>query len=466
MTAPSGPVAGQPDVEGVLRQRSAGILLHPTSLPDGVIGEPARAFLEFLRRARCGVWQVLPLGPTGSDCSPYSPSSVFAGNPALLPPGGARMPPRSALADFVERERHWLPDYALFTVLKKMNGGAPWWQWPADVRDREPARLRSLGSRHRAEIAAVYAGQLRFAESWRALRREANDCGVRLYGDLPMFTVADSADVWAHRHLFELDAEGRAIATAGVPPDAFAEDGQRWGNPLFDWDAMGEEGFRWWIERIRHELGRSDLLRLDHFRGLVATWEIPAAAASARDGAWHGVPGRELLAAIRRELGTLPLVAENLGVITPEVEALRRDFGLPGMHVLQFAFDGTPANPHRPERHEEQGVAYTGTHDNDTTLGWFRSLPPELKGDVLSLTGGTEDEMPWPAIEAVLRSRARLAVVPMQDYLALDSTARMNRPGIAAGNWRWRLASHDLTDALAERIAEAVTAANRQAPDR
>jgi 4-alpha-glucanotransferase len=276
-----------------------------------------------------------------------------------------------------------------------------------------------------------------------------------------MFTVADSADVWSNRHLFELEPDGRLRASAGVPPDAFAADGQYWGNPLFDWEAMKTGGFRWWVARIRHELERFDLLRLDHFRGLVATWSIPAGAQSAREGAWVDVPGRELLTALQRELGTLPLVAENLGDITPEVEQLRHEFGLPGMHVFQFAFDGTPGNPHRLAAHEEQGVAYTGTHDNDTTLGWFRSLTPEIRETVLGETGGVEADMPWPAIRAVLQSRARLAVVPLQDYLALDSAHRMNRPGVAGGNWLWRLAPGDLSDDLAGRIREAVSAASR-----
>jgi len=454
--------AGLFAAEGFLERRAAGVLLHPTSLPGGRLGAAALEFIEFLAAAGCRVWQVLPLGPTGPDLSPYSPSSVFAGNPSLLPSGAGAPPARGALADFVERERAWLPDYALFVAAKQETAGAPWWEWPPDLRDREPQALRSLAKRYATLIEGVYVEQFRFAARWRELRTAAHERGIAIYGDLPMFTVADSADVWAHRDLFRLDEEGRATAVAGVPPDAFAEDGQLWGNPLFDWDAMRETGFAWWIERVRHELDRCDLLRLDHFRGLVATWEVPAGAASAREGQWREVPGRELLEALARALGRLPLVAENLGDITPEVEALRHAFRLPGMHVLQFAFDGTENNPHRPERHEEQGVAYTGTHDNDTTLGWFRSLDPATQQEVLALTGGTAEDMPWPAIETVMRSRARLAVVPMQDFLALGSEARMNRPGVAAGNWRWQLAAGDLDPALAARIAALVAATNRR----
>jgi 4-alpha-glucanotransferase len=316
-------------------------------------------------------------------------------------------------------------------------------------------------NRHTKEVGTVYGGQFQFARQWGALRRYANDRDVLMYGDLPMFPVADSADVWVNRRLFKLEPDGRASVTAGVPPDLFAADGQSWGNPVFDWDRMRDDGFRWWRERVAHELRRFDLLRWDHFRGLVATWEIPQAAKTAREGEWVDVPGRELLAALRRDLGALPLIAENLGVITADVEQLRRDFGLPGMHVFQFAFDGTKDNPHLPENHEEHGVAYTGTHDNDTTLGWFQSLDADARREVLEETGGDENEMPWPAIRAVLKSPARLAVVPMQDYLSLDSAHRMNRPGVAEGNWRWQMGAGDLAEWLAERIGEAVEQAGR-----
>jgi 4-alpha-glucanotransferase len=443
--------------------RSAGILLHPTSLPDGLIGEWAYAFVDFLRAAGCTTWQVLPLGPTGEQRSPYSLLSAFAGDTGLLPQKALQAHVRKAagLEDFIERERHWLEDYALFSVLKRESPGLPWWQWPSEVRDRNPSTVAALAKRHAADVAETCRQQFQFATSWRALRRHANDRGVLLYGDMPMFPVADSADVWVNRHLFKLGADGRARVVAGVPPDLFAADGQRWGNPVFDWEALRDEGFRWWIVRVRHELQRFDLLRWDHFRGLVATWEIPERAKTAREGKWHDVPGRALLRALQAELGELPIVAENLGIITPEVEQLRRDFRLPGMHVVQFAFDGTPDNPHLPANHEERGVAYTGTHDNDTTLGWFRSLTRDLQRIVLEETGGSEREMPWPVIHVVLNSRAHLAVVPMQDYLSLDSTHRMNRPGVAEGNWLWRLGTGDLTDRLAEKIREAVAAAAR-----
>jgi 4-alpha-glucanotransferase len=447
----------------VLARRGAGILLHPTSLPGGRIGNAAFAFVDFLHRAGCRTWQVLPLGPTGLARSPYSLLSAFAGSAALLP--GESYPHRDStaveLADFVERERGWLHDYALFTVLKNQRSDMPWWRWPADVRDRKPAAISALMNRHTKEVGTVYGGQFQFARQWGALRRYANDRDVLMYGDLPMFPVADSADVWVNRRLFKLEPDGRASVTAGVPPDLFAADGQSWGNPVFDWDRMRDDGFRWWRERVAHELRRFDLLRWDHFRGLVATWEIPQGAKTAREGEWVDVPGRELLTALRRDLGALPLIAENLGVITADVEQLRRDFGLPGMHVFQFAFDGTKDNPHLPENHEEHGVAYTGTHDNDTTLGWFQSLDADARREVLEETGGDENEMPWPAIRAVLKSPARLAVVPMQDYLSLDSAHRMNRPGVAEGNWRWQMGAGDLAEWLAERIGEAVEQAGR-----
>jgi 4-alpha-glucanotransferase len=450
-------------VEPVLRRRAAGILLHPTSLPGGRIGEAAFAFVDFLRNAGSRVWQVLPLGPTGHARSPYSLLSSFAGSVGLLPEELRRRPVRTAaeLADFVDRERSWLHDYALFAVLKNRDNETPWWRWPQDVRDRAPATIAALMRREANELAAVYRNQFRFARQWDALRRYANDRDVLMYGDLPMFPVADSADVWVNRHLFKVGADGRATVTAGVPPDLFAADGQSWGNPVFDWDRMCDEDFRWWRERIAHEFRRFDLLRWDHFRGLLATWEIPQGAKTAREGEWRDVPGRELLTVLRRDLGALPIVAENLGVITDDVEQLRRDFGLPGMHVFQFAFDGTRANPHLPENHEEQGVAYTGTHDNDTTLGWFQSLAGDTRRQVMEETGGAEDEMPWPAIRAVLKSRARLAVVPMQDCLSLDSVHRMNRPGVAEGNWGWQMSEGSLNAGLAERLREAAEAAER-----
>lgn len=446
---------------GILTQREAGILLHPTSLPGGVLGADASRFLHFLARAGCRVWQMLPLGPTGPGLSPYSPVSVFAGNVALLPRGAVTKPSTAELDDFIEAERRWLPDYALFVALKEAGNGAAWWRWPREARDREPGSMARLRRRHRARIGAVHADQLAFLRMWQRLREEAEGRNVRLYGDLPMFPVADSADVWSNRELFRLGPDGHPEYTAGVPPDAFAGDGQHWGNPVFDWTALRVRGFAWWRERVVHELGRFDLLRWDHFRGLVATWEIPRGARTAREGGWRDVPGRELLQALQTDLGRLPIVAENLGTITLEVEDLRRAFGLPGMHVLQFAFDGTPENPHRPECHEEQGVAYTGTHDNDTTLGWFRSLDRETRARVLELTGGRVSEMPWPAIGSVLESRSRLAVVPMQDFLSLDSRHRMNTPGVAEGNWTWRLPADALAPALADRIAEAVAAADR-----
>jgi 4-alpha-glucanotransferase len=449
--------------EPVLCLRNAGILLHPTSLPDGRIGDDAFAFVDFLQSAGCGVWQMLPLGPTGHARSPYSLVSAFAGAARLLPDDILQREaanPRE-LADFIERERNWLHDYALFAVLKNDYGDAPWWQWPAELRDRNPGSVAALMNRQADVVADVFRRQFLFSTQWGALRRYANDRDILVYGDLPMFPVADSADVWVNRHLFKLEPDGRAGVTAGVPPDLFAADGQSWGNPVFDWAAMRDEGFRWWRERVGHELQRFDLLRWDHFRGLVATWEIPHGAKTAREGEWRDVPGRELLAALRRDLGALPLIAENLGIVTPEVEQLRRDFALPGMHVFQFAFDGTEDNPHLPRNHETQGVAYTGTHDNDTTLGWFQSLEPEVRTNVLEETGGQESDMPWPAIQSVLQSRARLAVVPMQDYLALDSAHRMNRPGIAEGNWLWQLGRSDLTDGLAARIREAIEAAGR-----
>ena len=289
--------------------------------------------------------------------------------------------------------------------------------------------------------------QYLFNQAWQNLRSEAQQRGILLYGDLPMFVVADSADVWSRPNEFRLDRHGQATHVAGVPPDAFTESGQCWDNPVFNWERMQANGFTWWRDRLAHECRRFDLLRWDHFRGLVATWEIPALPGhTAADGQWCAVPGRALLEHLTAELGPLPLVAENLGIITPEVEALRHEFELPGMHVLQFAFDGHSDNPHLPRNHEEQGVAYTGTHDNDTSLGWFSSLNEENRQQVWDVLGGRYQTMPAALVHAALDSKCRLAMIPLQDLLRLGSEARMNTPGTAQGQWGWKFSWQQLAD--------------------
>ncbi|MSQ99552.1 MAG: 4-alpha-glucanotransferase [Xanthomonadales bacterium] len=430
----------------VLDRRRTGVLLHPTSLPSGTLGADAVRFLDFLQGEGFSAWQMLPLGPAGHNCSPYSPDSAFAGNPRLIP---AELHNRevddSELAQFRAREAAWLEGYALFTAIRQVQGGSPWWQWPLPLRQRDAEAVNKFAHNHAAALGHCIRQQYLFNQAWLSLRSEAQRRGILLYGDLPMFVVADSADVWARPHEFRLDSHGLATHVAGVPPDAFAELGQCWDNPVYDWERMQASNFAWWRDRLAHECRRFDLLRWDHFRGLVATWEIPARPGrTAADGQWRSVPGKALLEHLTRELGPLPLVAENLGIITPEVEDLRHEFQLPGMHVLQFAFDGNEDNTHLPRNHEEQGVVYTGTHDNDTTMGWFASLSAENRQQVRDVLGSAHQSTPDALVQAALDSPCRLAIIPLQDLLRLGSGARMNTPGHAQGHWGWKFSWQQL----------------------
>lgn len=445
-------------------QRAAGVLLHPSSLPGpGPTGrlDAAHAFVDWLAAAGFRVWQMLPVGPVDDWACPYQPPSAFAGDPRLVAPrAGPRLPTRRQLDAFRTEQASWLADWTLFAALRREQG-RPWWQWPEPLRDRDPDALAAARRRLAADIAAAETVQWRFAVQWRRLKDHANARGVRLFGDLPLYCAHDSADVWARRGLFAVGADGRITAEAGVPPDAFAATGQHWGQPLHAWEAHAAEGWAWWIERLRTLAARFDLLRVDHFRGFAAAWAIPAGAADARAGAWTPGPGRAPFDAIREALGALPLVAEDLGTITDDVHALRDALGLPGMRVLQFAFYGAADNPHRPEHHPECSVAYTGTHDNDTALGWWRGLDPATRARVRAALGTTGADMPAPLIDAALHARARLAVLPLQDVLGLGREARMNVPGRPAGNWRWRFAAGALDGARAARWRARLAAARR-----
>lgn len=450
----------------VLARRRAGLLLHPTSLPSSVLGDDVDRFMDWLLAAGFTAWQMLPVGPAGRHGSPYSPPSAFAGHVGLLPPPARSAPiEREAMAQFREQQADWLDDWVLFKALHDQHSGRPWWQWPGALRRRSPPALQRFAREHAVALQACRDDQFRFARHWQDLRARAAGRGLLLIGDLPMFVVADSADVWAHPELFRLDAHGRPQFVAGVPPDAFAAQGQCWDTPVFDWEVMQRSRFDWWLRRLRRALHRFDLVRWDHFRGLAATWEIPigldGVPAPAVQGHWRAVPGAALLQGLSEALGPLPVIAENLGIITPEVNRLRRDFGLPGLHVLQFAFDGAPDNPHLPVHHEEQGVACTGTHDNDTTLGWWETLDAASRDRVRAVLGGGSAGMPDALIEAALQSRCRLAVIPLQDLLRLGSEARMNRPGVAAAQWRWRYEPARLTAAGAAHWRERVKAAGR-----
>jgi 4-alpha-glucanotransferase len=436
----------------VFDRRRAGVLLHLSSL-DGALGRGGRAFVDWLASAGFTVWQFLPLGPTGEDGSPYWVRSDSAGHAALID--------RNELPDFgggeysafLESARGWLDDYVLFEALSTSLRGEPWWTWPAEYRDREPAALDRARSELAADIERMKREQFAFAIQWSRLRDYAHSRGVRLFGDLPFYVAPDSAETWAHPEQFQLDAQGRAIAVAGVPPDYFSELGQLWGNPLYDWRVMRRDGFAFWRARVMRQLERVDLLRIDHFRALAAHWSVPAGAPDARGGTWKRTPGRMFLKVLREECGDLPIVAEDLGVITPDVEALRDGFGLPGMRVLQFGFGGNPEDVHLPHMYSRNSIVYTGTHDNDTTMGWYLSLDSETQRRVDYFLRLSPGAMPEALIRAALASVGLLAIVPMQDLLALGSEARLNTPGTATGNWAWRLPAAALTVDLARQFA-------------
>jgi 4-alpha-glucanotransferase len=441
-----------------LETRRAGLLLHPTSLPSGTLADAGR-WLDFLQASGFGVWQMLPLGIPLSGLSPYQCASAFAVNPALFP--AARVDMRR-FAGWLRQQRHWLDDFARFMVIKAEQGGAPWTDWPLPLRDRNPEALADFDARHTDALKAVMAEQYRAAVHWQGIRAMAAERGVRLFGDMPIFVAHDSADVWAQRHLFLLDPEGHPTVVAGVPPDYFSETGQRWGNPHYNWSLMQADGFAWWRARLRAHFEWFDLVRIDHFRGLVAAWAIPASESTAIQGEWRAAPGVALLQSIIDEMGKLPLVAEDLGIITPEVTALRYEFGLPGMAVLQFAFDQHADNPHKPDNVYVETVYYTGTHDNDTTLGWWQSLPDPARQQVMQQLGIDDPAaVPDAMIATVLASRAILAVLPLQDVLHLGSTARMNTPGTDNGNWAWRFDWDALSPGLASRLHQQLQKAHR-----
>lgn len=432
----------------VFDRRRAGALLHLGSL-DAALGRGGRAFIDWLADAGLSVWQILPVGPTGADGSPYWVRSDFAGRYAFVDTQELPDSHSSEYEQFLAASGQWLTDYALFESVSAARNWEPWWLWPGDVRDREPAAMARLSQELAEQIRRVKTEQFAFAVQWRKLREHARSRGVRLLGDLPFYVAPDSAETWVHRSQFQLDAVGRPSAVAGVPPDYFSADGQLWGNPLYDWQAIQDDGFALWRARVVQQLERVDVLRIDHFRALAAHWAVPAGAPNARNGEWRRTPGEELMRVLQRELGELPIVAEDLGVITEDVEALRREFKMPGMRVLQFAFGGTGDNPHLPHMHERDCVVYTGTHDNDTTLGWFSSLDGESLRRVEYFLCLTPGAMPDALIRATLGSVGRLAVIPVQDLLHLGSEARLNTPGTAVGNWSWKLPAGALTAQLA-----------------
>jgi 4-alpha-glucanotransferase len=496
-------------------QRSSGVLLHLTSLPSyggiGDLGPAAHEFVAFLAAAKQHVWQVLPLCPTGYGNSPYAGSSAFAGNPNLisleyLSDWGwiegeriAGLAGRSGNVDFNEVEARkqplldeaaenfldrgprdlqlagqwgefeefcraeagWLGDYALFAVLRAQFNTGAWTTWPEPLRRRRPEALAQVAAEHGRALARERVLQFAFARQWKALRKAAASQAIRILGDVAIFVNMDSADVWVHPHLFELDEGLKPVRIAGVPPDYFSPTGQRWGNPLYRWDVLAARGFDWWIERIRRAAQLYDIVRLDHFRGFEAYWAIPAGEETAVNGKWVKAPGLELFRALEAALGPLPLVAEDLGLITPEVEALRLELGMPGMKVLQFGFNSKGAHIHLPHRFTRDTVAYTGTHDNDTTQGWWQAASEIEQAAVEAYVGPVAGRPVWPLIRAVETSVARMAVVPAQDLLELGAKARMNTPAVGAGNWGWRAPEGSWTPDLAARLAELVEGTDR-----
>lgn len=436
----------------------AGLLLHPTSLPSGTLADAGR-WLDFLQASGMQVWQMLPLGLPLVGLSPYQCASAFAVNPALFPETRVDM---RRFVGWRNTQHHWLDDYARFIIIKREHDGAPWTDWPIPLRDRDPHTLDEFDTVHAAALKAVMVEQYRAAVYWQGLRAEAATRGIQLFGDMPIFVAHDSADVWSQRDLFLLDENGQPTVVAGVPPDYFSETGQRWGNPHYNWAAMQKNDFAWWRARLGAHFDWFDLVRIDHFRGLAAAWTIPASEPTAIHGKWVETPGAALLQAIADEMGELPLVAEDLGVITPDVTALRHQFGLPGMAVLQFAFDDHADNPHKPGNVHPDTVYYVGTHDNDTTLGWWRTLSGYAQHQVMQQLGVHEADAVLDAMMAtVLHSPAALAVLTMQDVLRLGSEARMNTPGTDNGNWAWRFEWDALSPDLASRLLEQLQKAHR-----
>lgn len=423
----------------LLQQRRAGVLLHPTSLPSGKLDSDVERWLDFMTDAGLSVWQMLPLVIPDHTGSPYQSCSAFAGNPALLGEISFESEARDARAAFYWRQRDWLQDFARFIVLKEMFGDQAWHDWPPHYRDRHPDALEELDERYAEELDEVMQQQFLLDRRWQQIRVLAAERDILLFGDMPIFVALDSADVWANASEFLLDEHGKPAFVAGVPPDYFSATGQRWGNPHYDWDAMLNKDFSWWQARIQRKLDWFDIIRMDHFRGLEASWMIPAECETAIDGTWQKVPGSKLLNTLRQSFADLPIVAEDLGVITPEVTALRKRFELPGMAVVQFAFDEFEDNPHKPANITSDKVAYSGTHDNNTTRGWFDSLDKETRRFVMKmLDGKDDDDVVELMIRRVLETDANLAIIPLQDILGLGAESRMNTPGVTGHNWSWR----------------------------
>lgn len=486
----------------MLSIRSSGILLHPTSLPgqfgSGDFGANSFKFVDWLASAGQSYWQILPLGEVGPGNSPYMSCSAFAGNQLMIDleelvqlgwlEAGELLPlaefnparvdyalvtryrmarlrlaaqrffagqgARAGYEEFCAQEKHWLDDYALFKAIDAREQGREWSEWPDELVRRDPGALAVFRAQHDGEIGFWKFCQWCFARQWDALKQYAGSCGVRFIGDVPIFVAFHSADVWAHQDLFELDADGRPSVIAGVPPDYFSETGQLWGNPLYRWDAHERQGYAWWVARLAHALRQFDLIRIDHFRGFANYWAIPAGELTAINGKWMPGPGDKLFEAFQKALGSLPIIAEDLGLITPDVIELRDKFKLPGMRVLQFAFGEDEHNPFLPHHYVDNSVAYTGTHDNDTSVGWWRSAKEHESRFAQHYLDSDGHEINWKMIEAISGSASNTVIYPLQDVIGLDGCHRMNFPGTSSGNWEWRFSWEQISADDTRRLAE------------
>ncbi len=492
--------------------RKSGVLLHPTSLPSnfgiGDLGPEAYSFVDFLAKAGQAYWQILPLGPTGYGDSPYQCFSAWAGNTLLISPekliedgfvaaddiadkpempadkidfgkvykwksdlllktlpafhNNADIELRDEFNLFCREKSWWLDDYALFRTIKNHHGQKPWVEWPEELKTRDSLALRTASDLYSEDFESEKFFQFLFFKQWQALKKYANENSVKILGDIPIFVAQDSSDVWCNQDNFKLNSDGTPKVVSGVPPDYFSKTGQLWGNPIYDWDVMRKDGFRWWIARVASTLEMVDIIRIDHFRGFASAWEVPGCDKTAENGQWVGVPGREFFTVLKSSLGDIPIVVEDLGFVTPEVEELRDSFGFPGMRILQNAFGGDAKNLDLPHNYIRNCVAYTGTHDNDTTVGWFDSLETidsQKKGSVsparehcLQYLNSDGAEIHWDFVRAVWASVADTAITPLQDLLGLGAEARMNVPATTAGNWQWRIPAESITKQITTRL--------------
>jgi len=485
-----------------ISKRRTGVLCHITSISHrlafGDLGKDTYKFIDFLSSGGFTVWQVLPLGPTHPDLCPYQSLSAHAGNPQLINlewlvdkgwlskdelnesfnsswihrlrclqcaykkyKKAANHSETLLFNTFIEKHDFWLDKYAIYMVLRENYAEQSWTEWPKEYRDYKSSELKLFSKNNHLAIEAIKFQQYIFFSQWQEIKKYANKKGILIIGDMPIFVAHDSAEVWANRKYFTLDAAGHPNFVAGVPPDYFSPTGQRWGNPHYQWQQLEQDGFSWWINRIRTQAELYDAIRIDHFRGLVEYWEIPSNEETAVNGRWVAAPGEKLLEVLTYTFPNLCLIAEDLGTITPNVLELRDTFALPGMNVLQFAFDGSSDNPYLPQNHKQNSVVYTATHDNDTTLSWYESLDTKTQHYVKQCINYESENMPWPMIHAALDSIANLAIIPMQDLLSLGKGYRMNTPGTVEGNWQWRFEWNEIDKKLLTKIYELIKLSER-----